>query len=447
MKRKGEDLELVYNKEEIQRKIRVAKEKLLARTQPQKQEVITEEARGLKVQFHPSLLQMNQQRPTNKYKPLLPINTTTTANVKKQQEIKVNPYIDEKPDLKISFDNIRRPKEFKFNEPGKYIKKGNEFRTQEKVQNLKKQIEETARKAGIERELELVSTRAIRNSTPPLVEPWDLKITQDYSNYSYEFINNLIHHPYKLEPYEKPIEPIKLMLTKKEQKKLKRATNLEKQRDKQDRIKLGLLPPEEPRLTKTNFMRVLGHEAILAPSMVDSLMTKQTLTRQKKHLDLTNSTKKTSQEKKESKDLQLRKVVELNSMVFKIKYLNKKSLFKINKNAEQYKLTGCMVLGVCNLLVVEGDRKNIKAYKNLVMNRIGWDFVPDLEFLAADFVQNVDRNDNECVLVWEGVVLERKFRNFRQKRFDVGLDAKDYLEEMGAVEYWNAAKMHLQNDY
>jgi U4/U6 small nuclear ribonucleoprotein PRP3 len=81
---------------------------------------------------------------------------------------------------------------------------------------------------------------------------------------------------------------------------------LEVQRAKQDKIRLGLLAEEKPRLTKSNFMRVLGQDAVLAPSMIEKEMAKQVEERQKKHRDLIAATKLTEEERRAKKDRKLR---------------------------------------------------------------------------------------------------------------------------------------------
>lgn len=53
-------------------------------------------------------------------------------------------------------------------------------------------------------------------------------------------------------------------------------------------------------------MRVLGHEAILAPSMVEAKMAQQVQERQQKHKELIESQKLTEEERREKKDRKLR---------------------------------------------------------------------------------------------------------------------------------------------
>lgn len=44
----------------------------------------------------------------------------------------------------------------------------------------------------------------------------------------------------------------------------------EKEQDKQEKVKLGLLPPPLPRVNMSNYMKVMGKEAIADPSRVEA---------------------------------------------------------------------------------------------------------------------------------------------------------------------------------
>jgi len=62
-----------------------------------------------------------------------------------------------------------------------------------------------------------------------------------------------------------------MYLTEQERKKMRRKKRLEKEKEKQDKIRLGLMQPPAPKLKLTNFMRVLGNEAVADPTKVRSL--------------------------------------------------------------------------------------------------------------------------------------------------------------------------------
>lgn len=70
-----------------------------------------------------------------------------------------------------------------------------------------------------------------------------------------------------VENINKMVVPIHL--TPKEKKKLKKMKREEKQKDKQERVKLGLMPPPLPKIKLSNYMNVLGKEAIADPSRVE----------------------------------------------------------------------------------------------------------------------------------------------------------------------------------
>jgi hypothetical protein len=50
------------------------------------------------------------------------------------------------------------------------------------------------------------------------------------------------------------------------------------------------------------------------------------------------------------------------------------------------------------------------------------------------------RGANRCVVAWEGVVPERKFRGFYSHFSKTEARSKEIMEEAGVVEYWNAAR-------
>ena len=98
-------------------------------------------------------------------------------------------------------------------------------------------------------------------------------------------ITPYVQHPVPIEP---PVEgpapaPKPVMLTEKERKKLRRQNRMEAHREKQDKIRMGLLPPEQPKVKITNLMRVLGREAVSDPTLIEQQVRKQMQDRQEKH--------------------------------------------------------------------------------------------------------------------------------------------------------------------
>jgi U4/U6 small nuclear ribonucleoprotein PRP3 len=62
---------------------------------------------------------------------------------------------------------------------------------------------------------------------------------------------------------------VPIHLTEKEKKKLRRMKRVDKERDKQEKIKLGLLPVPPPKVKLSNYMKIMGKEAIADPSRVE----------------------------------------------------------------------------------------------------------------------------------------------------------------------------------
>lgn len=79
---------------------------------------------------------------------------------------------------------------------------------------------------------------------------------------------------------DKPVIPT-VMLTAKERKKLRRQNRAEALKEEQEKIRLGLIPPPEPKVKISNLMRVLGTEAVQDPTKIEEYVRNQMAKRQK----------------------------------------------------------------------------------------------------------------------------------------------------------------------
>ena len=96
-------------------------------------------------------------------------------------------------------------------------------------------------------------------------------------------INKLIEHPVQMKPptyTDKKIVPA-VMLTAKERRKLRRQNRAEAMKEEQEKIRLGLIAPPEPKVKISNLMRVLGTEAVQDPTKVEEYVRNQMAKRQK----------------------------------------------------------------------------------------------------------------------------------------------------------------------
>merc|ERR1711957_905482 len=121
-----------------------------------------------------------------------------------------------------------------------------------------------------------------------------------------------------------------------------------------DAAMMHLTPKERKKLR-----RVLGDDAIADPSTTERRVRQNIEMRRKEHEQRNEARKLPAEERKEKKKQRWIGGEEPTTqvLVFKIKDLaNKRHLFKIDMNAQQFHLTGCCITcpGVANIVIVEG---------------------------------------------------------------------------------------------
>lgn len=364
----------------------------------------------------------------------------------------------------------RKRKGLNFHEPGTFVAQGEQLRKKAKLEALQKKIAERAAKTGIADAVKLATlttnkplavtdkkpATAVNGLAPiikeeeeeevPEIEWWDKLILRnkplfevilriDQKNEKpeniFEGITNLVEHP----PIKKPAGPdpatiqVPIFLTKKEKKKLRRQNRKNVETERQEQIKLGLLPKPEPKLKRSNIMYALGDEALINPSMAEQMVREQEEKRKQAHLEH-NESKKLSLEEKRAK--KLRKVQEdlsvTGTWVAVYRVLNLSSLshkFKLSQNAKQLTMSGVLLLYKdLNIIVVEGGPKQQRKFKHLVLNRIRW---------------TDDDDDNKCLLVWEGQVGQRSFRGFKTTEVKTESEARDLFKQFKVEHYWDLA--------
>ncbi|KAJ5071066.1 u4/u6-associated RNA splicing factor-related [Anaeramoeba ignava] len=286
-------------------------------------------------------------------------------------------------------------------------------------------------------------------------------------------ITNLVQHPISVtSPIDiRPIKELKPLLTKQEMRKLRTMRRLEREKETQDKIRLGLLPPPKPKVKLSNFMRVLGQEAIQDPTKVDLYVRKEIEERQRKHA--LHNKKLTKEERLEKKKRKLSEdtSAKIHIAVFHAKHIrHPKTKYKIDVNAQQRNLSGCCIfVRDMNLIVVEGGPKNIKFYKNLLLKRIKWKLdVPKKKNPEDDSQSDSDKDDensdfdsdsdsdtdseteidgarptekkNFCVLLWEGSAKKPSFKRFAFHSFENERIARHYLERHQVPHYIDLCK-------
>jgi len=319
-------------------------------------------------------------------------------------------------------------------------------------------------------------------------------------------ITHYIEHPVPVKPptLENPAaaaQAKQVFLTPRERKKLRKIRRAEIQTKKQEDLMTGRRPPDPPKATLANMMRIYGQEAYQDPTRIEQLVREQMQQRLDKHEAHNAEHKLTPQQRTEKK---LKKLPDNHNAstisVALYKIANVRSPLhrkKIDHLARDAALTGCLLMVVdseVNVLVAEGSAKALRKLKGLMLRRIKWadalaltnaDAAHSLKSGSTPAVSsasaiegNVANNDededdddeddeddydddesdedesedeaaarrgtggntNLCSLVWEGILLKRQFRRFRFKLVSSEVEASAYMTRCKVPHYWNMAK-------
>ncbi len=207
--------------------------------------------------------------------------------------------------------------------------------------------------------------------------------------------SKLIQHPVPVKPPHAPTEDAPaptLHLTKKEMKRQRKLRRAEKQRELQDLQAAGLIPAPEAKLTMSNFMRVLGDQAVMDPSKMEAKVMEQIQSRKLKHEKM-NAERQLSKEQRAQK--RERKLNEDTSQVVSVALFLVKDMShryhrtKVDLNAQQLKITGGVLeceLPKMSLVICEGGPKAIKRITRLMLVRMKW---------KGEFFLENDKSDDD----------------------------------------------------
>ncbi len=160
--------------------------------------------------------------------------------------------------------------------------------------------------------------------------------------------HKLVQHPVPVRALgvgvagERPVV-LPMFLTKQERKKLRRTSRQERELEKRDKMMMGLIPAPEPKFTLTNFMKVLGDQAVADPSLVEARVLQQMQKRVLNHEMRNQAAKLTPAERKEKrvKKRQEDTSRSVSVAVFRVRdFVNLKHRFKVDVNAQQLFLSG-----------------------------------------------------------------------------------------------------------
>ncbi|XP_018561348.1 U4/U6 small nuclear ribonucleoprotein Prp3 [Anoplophora glabripennis] len=354
----------------------------------------------------------------------------------------IDPRIGVKPAIRIK-------RALRFHEPGKFQQLAERLRMKAQLEKLQNEISQIAKKTGISSatKLALIAKSEGHSDDIPQMEWWDSVIlvddleTMDGDKIAIKdsVINTLVEHPTQMRCPTDPIKPVYMpvFLTKKERKKLRRQNRREMWKEEQEKIRLGLEPPPEPKLRISNLMRALGTEAVQDPTKIEAHVREQMAKRQKTHEEANAARKLTADQKRDKKIKKIKEDTSLGThiSVYRIRDLHElaSKKFKVETNAKQLFMTGCVVLYPdCCVVVVEGGPKQQKRYKRLMLNRIKWE---------EDVVKDPDGKEvpNKCVLVWEGTSKQRNFGEMKFKICPTERLAREHFKKHRVEHYWDLA--------
>jgi U4/U6 small nuclear ribonucleoprotein PRP3 len=190
------------------------------------------------------------------------INDLAATAPKASAEAQSEKFFDARLKIKPA---IRNKRKLVFNDKGKYQDIANKLRAKAKLHVLQQEIAEISKKTGISSEsrLALIQPKRVLKEAVPAIEWWDYAVLNELNYDCLDKltegddgqlrdklkITQLIEHPVQLKPptfTEKKIVPA-VMLTAKERKKMRRQNRSEALKEEQEKIRLGLIPPPEPK--------------------------------------------------------------------------------------------------------------------------------------------------------------------------------------------------------
>ncbi|KAH8830142.1 small nuclear ribonucleoprotein hPrp3 [Flagelloscypha sp. PMI_526] len=461
---------------------------------------VPKEESGLNMAAHPLLLDTTstprEQSKKDRYKPMLPKFSTVKANARNApspsasvaptrsstgtpKPVATNPYLNVENSATQDGDFASQPKDratnrqFRFNQKGKYVHIADKQRQENQLEELRKRIAEKAEKAGMSGDAVTGGPGGgIKRPPPPAAEWWDASLLpgqnyRDIDSLGIEGlsvlletqanspITSLIQHPIAIPPPGNLAGggETKVMLTSREQKKKRKLERKQAQQDKRDRVKMGLLPPDPPKVRLGNLMKVLTSSAVADPTKVEARVRREVAQRKHVHDKMNTERKLTDEQKAEKLNNKMERAEKkegVQGCVYRIKVLSDPShQFKVRKNAEQHGLSGiCIFNPNFSLVYVEGRFQWTTAARardepELALNPDdppGSSAVQKTEEERAKELQN-----NRCDLIWEGQIRERAFVGFRARNCPTDGTAREVLGEK-MRGYWDMARNFREED-
>ncbi len=342
-----------------------------------------------------------------------------------------------------------RPRQLKFKAAGEASEEAEKERQAALQRQLQREI------AQLTAEAEIVDAGIVADllqSENGKVEWWDAPFLTVKNELNFDMLGNLIQRPSlhfltstnsHASSSSPATQTLNIYLTKDERKKLRRQRRLEVQRELQEKIALGLMPPPPPKVKLSSLPRMLaqpgnqlGNESVADPTRLAAEIKAQSDARAAAHQEANQNRALTPEERAAKK---YRKFAELDAesvhvAVFRVndRFEDGAIRFKVLMNAEQSHLHGRLLVGPeFSLLVAEGGPKGIKRFRHLLQERM-------LKQTFPGWAQ----------LLWSGEQLQ--FDSFAEDAagkkpfallsFENDFDASEAAKAAGILSYWTLAK-------
>merc|ERR1719316_2038450 len=413
-----------------------------------------------------AMLQVNATLAQQKSTP--GIKEEKKAPVKTEKPKPDNPYFDPRMRMRAP---MRKARPMEFMEQGALVKQEQKIirKAQDKMlEDSKKskfiEIKEAIanRKKGKKEEEEetkevpVFTEIKVKKLDPiPSIEWWDKMLVDEVENgtdFPFQLaerkITFFIEHPPAVKAaLPEPEIKVDMHLTPAERKKFRKLRKQERTRDYQDKIKMGLTKPPPPKVKMSNLMRVLGDQAIADPSAIERKVRQEMKERSAAH-EARNEANKLAPEERRAKKIDKWKNIKEHEgctvLLFKVKSLSKRYVYKIDQNAQQHHMTGfCVVSPAGNFVIVEGNIKAARRYRRLMLRRIKWGEDDDEENEDEEDSENEDAvKKQECQLVWDGFVKTRIFPAWKVLNAKNEAEIRAALSPHKAEHYWDMIKKY-----
>lgn len=327
---------------------------------------------------------------------------------------KPNPYFQ--PELLAKNAMQTRRSALRFHQKGKFASRAELDRQEASYEALIREIAKSSEQAGIGVEELLRPAPREEGSGVVHAEWWDAAFLPDgiEGRVDDSRINHLVCMPPTFESVaHKPAAPKPLPPTPAERRKARRERRLAGQRDHQDMVRAGLLPPDPDRIKLSSLPTLLA-ASVNDPTSLEARVRAEVDARHRKHASANKERQLTEEERSAKRKAKLRAEGysapdgRVHAAVYRLaSSIDTAGQFKIVSNARQLYLTGLLAIhSSFSAVIVEGGPKPLRCMRHLLLDRM-----PKL--------------GGECL--WEGAVAGHSFCRFDHLRVETEFEVRNLL--------------------